>query len=1163
MEKMQKRISLTILTILVAVCLMSGILLTMFTHTQVRAAGTWTAQNDNTTVEDNVIKSGTEADTNDYVAVYDTKINLADGFKIDFKVNAFQGTGKSAWDQAVSANNIAFALTGSEANATAQNAYVFLYTKHDTNPNLKLYTFYAKDFKLEDGKVSFSEKSGYYDNTTLDGSFDQTVDWADGMSLSLAGNIVTGLPMFWMNGVGVNPFGGSMFDAMQESATADDAAMRDKLREFYAGFSVDTRNMYLYAFNTSAADQTGEFEVEVESVATEYSAAQNGWVALDTATPSVAGNDVTYTDLKDLMAGTDRMSRLQFVYDNVFDLNKDTIEFKYSSNVAGVNWVTMFSIRGVGMYQLSSAKTVVKANYDRFSYNSAPTIGVYDNFQADSHAQAFGLVGTPVTRINQATEADGWGTWTVRFGKNDSGKFAFSVNGTQVVEYDEATIKAAVGDDLKVVLMVLPNTEILNAASGASAGYRFNNFATVTAEKTDFEYFKTDDAGDLSVNLGIPASVRIENVRNGETVLKSGRDYVLEGNILQFKSGYLNSLDVNSYTITVQASNQTSVTLTLKIFEEITFTFDDESKLQGTVKSMSDIAFSVVTSSADAITSVKLGDTVIDDKDDFHVTISADVLNALHVGTYTVDVMTTFGHNSFEIEVLPQATDAPVWGAEQADVTVDLKNPTDVVLNVDLKNAADYWLTVDGEAVRAAVFVEGTVTIPEDYIQTLEIGEHTVVVCADGRTTDEIVLTAERIVGKWDIAQYDNLPVLGADGSLAFTGQTELVYRERLDLSEGYTMQFKLDQVFEGWGQDGDPYVEFHIVVQQGEARFDFYIRTNRTGDVLSLQLIQQAILSGSYVQNNVDLKPSADEVGVNDVQTWSIRLVGDKVLTMINHTESQIDGTSLDLLGGTRFDDAELTVYLTIVGDSQHRDDTKGTIVGIGTFDEELDNIPAWAKIYFMGSLPAPQLRIEGNKVVWGAVDGAEKYRIFINGRAEEEITTTEFDFSAYGQAGDKVKIQVMVISDGTLGQDSALSEEVEGTITETQDPVQLSAPVLRVDGNKVVWDAVSGAARYQVYVNGEAKAYVAANVTEFDFSQLGENGGKLSIQVKSLGDGVTNSDSELSAAVEVTLGGTEKSDGKGCGGSVSVTGGVICAALIIVGTVFVMMSFRKRSKR
>lgn len=109
---------------------------------------------------------------------------------------------------------------------------------------------------------------------------------------------------------------------------------------------------------------------------------------------------------------------------------------------------------------------------------------------------------------------------------------------------------------------------------------------------------------------------------------------------------------------------------------------------------------------------------------------------------------------------------------------------------------------------------------------------------------------------------------------------------------------------------------------------------------------------------------------------------------------------------------------------------------------------------------LEAPEnIRLEGKRILWDAVEGADKYVIYVN--CEMRFTRTETYYDNYGeiQKGDKVQI----VATGYYAYDSEPSDEY------TFIPPQLGRPTVTVSGGNVSWNAVEHATKYIYTVNGQ----------------------------------------------------------------------------------------------
>ena len=153
------------------------------------------------------------------------------------------------------------------------------------------------------------------------------------------------------------------------------------------------------------------------------------------------------------------------------------------------------------------------------------------------------------------------------------------------------------------------------------------------------------------------------------------------------------------------------------------------------------------------------------------------------------------------------------------------------------------------------------------------------------------------------------------------------------------------------------------------------------------------------------------------------------------------IAGTNLAPAG-----DYELRIlYRSILEDYNNEDDIKGY---------------SSRNIRIKMDLEAPEnIRLEGRRILWDAVEGADEYKIYVNG--EYRFTQRETYYDNYGeiQKGDKVQI----VATGYYAYDSEPSDEY------TFIPPQLSKPTVTVSGGNVSWNAVEHATKYIYTVNGQ----------------------------------------------------------------------------------------------
>lgn len=152
-----------------------------------------------------------------------------------------------------------------------------------------------------------------------------------------------------------------------------------------------------------------------------------------------------------------------------------------------------------------------------------------------------------------------------------------------------------------------------------------------------------------------------------------------------------------------------------------------------------------------------------------------------------------------------------------------------------------------------------------------------------------------------------------------------------------------------------------------------------------------------------------------------------------------------------------------------------------------------------------------DAGEATWTAVENATGYAVTITyAGATETITVTDASISLKGYGAGEIKISVVAEAFGYVSSAAA-----ETTYTKTT----IAAPTgLKVNGDKVEWDAVDGAVGYVVKV-GESTYDVESNfiVITSDMIPAGATSVAVSVMAKA-GDVANNS--QYSQAVEVTFG-------------------------------------------
>ena len=158
---------------------------------------------------------------------------------------------------------------------------------------------------------------------------------------------------------------------------------------------------------------------------------------------------------------------------------------------------------------------------------------------------------------------------------------------------------------------------------------------------------------------------------------------------------------------------------------------------------------------------------------------------------------------------------------------------------------------------------------------------------------------------------------------------------------------------------------------------------------------------------------------------------------------------------------------------------------------------------------LDTPVLTWSNNYLSWTTSANASSYTLYKDGEIyAEDIIGESYIPTVNGS------YQVMAVGDGTDYSNSELSTAVTVTITEPTTPTQLTTPTLTNEGSVLSWNAIENATGYQLYKDGSSyQAQLPATTTTYTATESG------SYEVMAIGDGTNYSNSELSAAVTVTI--------------------------------------------
>ena len=161
---------------------------------------------------------------------------------------------------------------------------------------------------------------------------------------------------------------------------------------------------------------------------------------------------------------------------------------------------------------------------------------------------------------------------------------------------------------------------------------------------------------------------------------------------------------------------------------------------------------------------------------------------------------------------------------------------------------------------------------------------------------------------------------------------------------------------------------------------------------------------------------------------------------------------------------------------------------------------------------LARPEVVADGRNLTWNEVANAVKYIVYIGGDQYKTLTETSYVLPATLQAGEKaVQVRAVVAADDASHSNSVLSDVQLVSLT------ALTAPTLVNTDGVVSWEAVEGAASYNVYVNDELKANLTEELS-YDLTSLTPDTYTVKVEAVVAGEayGLVNSTSEI----EVDLG-------------------------------------------
>lgn len=148
-----------------------------------------------------------------------------------------------------------------------------------------------------------------------------------------------------------------------------------------------------------------------------------------------------------------------------------------------------------------------------------------------------------------------------------------------------------------------------------------------------------------------------------------------------------------------------------------------------------------------------------------------------------------------------------------------------------------------------------------------------------------------------------------------------------------------------------------------------------------------------------------------------------------------------------------------------------------------------------------------------WNTVDDADGYLVVV-GTDDYDVTTTTFDLNALDLAAGTYNVTVSSKS----GDSVSVPSTVLMFVVEEDTPDELDAPTgVSIDGDVLSWNAVAGAARYEVLVGEDV--YETTDLT-FDFAPLFLEPGTYDVSVIALsGERVSDGSAVLSYVIEASL--------------------------------------------
>ncbi len=152
---------------------------------------------------------------------------------------------------------------------------------------------------------------------------------------------------------------------------------------------------------------------------------------------------------------------------------------------------------------------------------------------------------------------------------------------------------------------------------------------------------------------------------------------------------------------------------------------------------------------------------------------------------------------------------------------------------------------------------------------------------------------------------------------------------------------------------------------------------------------------------------------------------------------------------------------------------------------------------------MKAPYISLTGNVVSWSPIEGAECYQIYQDNQQVADTESNSYLLSIEKAGSYEIKVKAVFESG---------ESEFSNTVLFVVEQKVLSAPLITLTENKVLWEKVENANRYAVYINEN----LAAETEELYYIIDVQEVGYYDIKVKALSDLSRFTDSPFSEEKE-----------------------------------------------